>query len=143
MKWADERLLAAVPASISPAMLSTLNHIYRAEAVWLRRVLGEPDAQLAQIEEAGSIEALQELWPAINRGWLDWAASRTGEDGWMESVPHRDSRGNSHRLPAWQIVMHVVNHGSYHRGQVTAMMREAGVKPPSTDLVIYYRTAQG
>ena len=140
MKWADERLLAAIPASASAAILATLNHIYRAEAIWLRRVLGEPAAQLAHIEEAPDPEALRLLWPAVNQGWIGWAGSLQDDAAWSQMVPHQDSRGNFHQLPAWQIAMHVVNHGSYHRGQVTGMMREAGITPPATDLVIYYRS---
>jgi uncharacterized damage-inducible protein DinB len=140
MKWADERLLAAVPASTSSAMLQTLNHIYRAEAVWLRRVLGETAAQLAHIEEASDPEALRLLWSPVNQGWIDWAAPLQDDASWSQIVPHQDSRGNFHQLPVWLVVMHVVNHGSYHRGQVARMMREEGITPPATDLVIYYRT---
>ena len=58
---------------------------------------------------------------------------------WDVPVPHEDSRGNGYEMPAWQIVMHVVNHGSYHRGQVTLLMRKAGLIPPPTDLIAFYR----
>jgi uncharacterized damage-inducible protein DinB len=54
-------------------------------------------------------------------------------------APHRNSRGMYFEMPIWQIVMHVVNHGNYHRGQVSRLMREAGFTPPSTDLIIFYR----
>jgi uncharacterized damage-inducible protein DinB len=41
----------------------------------------------------------------------------------------------------WQMVQHVVNHASYHRGQVTTMLRQLGAAPPqSMDLITYYRT---
>ncbi len=121
-------------------LFAILNHIYRAEALWLRRVLGEPAAQLAHIEEAAGMEELRLRWPSANQGWIDWAARLTDDAAWSQMVPHRDSRGNSYQLPAWQIVMHVVNHGSYHRGQAIRLMREAGITPPATDLVLYYRT---
>jgi uncharacterized damage-inducible protein DinB len=140
MKWADGRLLAAVPVGSFAQLLAILNHIYRAEAVWLSRVLGQPGAQLAHIADAESVDVLRQLWPPVNQGWLDWAALLTDDAASTQMVPHRDSRGNSHELPAWQIVMHVVNHGSYHRGQATRLMREAGITPPATDLVIYYRS---
>jgi uncharacterized damage-inducible protein DinB len=46
--------------------------------------------------------------------------------------------------PLWQMVQHVVNHGSYHRGQVTTMLRQLGSKPPkSLDMIAYYREAKG
>jgi len=83
-------------------------------------------------------EALRRCWPAVHREWLEWAPL-AGDSGWDRIVPHQDSAGNSYRLPAWQIVMHVVNHGSYHRGQIATMMRETGIQPPATDLVMFYR----
>ncbi len=43
-------------------------------------------------------------------------------------------------MPYWQIAMHVINHGSYHRGQFATMLRQAGMVPPGTDLLIYYRS---
>jgi uncharacterized damage-inducible protein DinB len=42
-------------------------------------------------------------------------------------------------MPYWQMVFHLVNHGSYHRGQVATMLRQSGVTPPGTDLVTFYR----
>ena len=36
--------------------------------------------------------------------------------------------------PRWQVFRHIVNHGTYHRGQIANMLRQLGVKPPSTDL---------
>ena len=41
-------------------------------------------------------------------------------------------------LPAWQIVMHLVNHGTLHRGQFVGMLRQLGVKPPTTDILFYF-----
>jgi uncharacterized damage-inducible protein DinB len=42
--------------------------------------------------------------------------------------------------PFWQMLQHVVNHGSYHRGQVTTMLRQIGAAPPkSEDMITFYR----
>jgi len=43
------------------------------------------------------------------------------------------------RDPRWQIMQHVVNHGTYHRGQVIAMLRQLGAKGVATDLIAFYR----
>ena len=98
---------------------------------------GEPAAQLAHIEEAPNPDALKRLWQPVHQDWIDWGTSLPDDAGWSKIVPHQDSRGNFYELPAWQILMHAVNHGSYHRGQITRMMREEGITPPATDLVIY------
>ena len=140
MKWADERMLSALSASAPESMLAPLKHIFQGEDVWLRRIPGEPGAQLSEIEVPGP-EALRELWSPVHRDWLGWAGSLTSEADWARIVPHRNSRGDLFEMPAWQVMMHVVNHGSYHRGQVAMRLREAGMAPPPTDLIQYYRSA--
>jgi len=51
--------------------------------------------------------------------------------------------GTQMRAPFWQMATHIVNHGSYHRGQVTTMLRQLGAAPPtSMDLIAYYRENQ-
>ena len=47
--------------------------------------------------------------------------------------------GNPAEAPLTHVVLHVVNHATLHRGQVVAMIRQLGVKPPATDLIGYYR----
>ena len=41
--------------------------------------------------------------------------------------------------PLWQLLQHVANHSTYHRGQITTMLRQLGAKATSTDLIIFYR----
>jgi uncharacterized damage-inducible protein DinB len=48
------------------------------------------------------------------------------------------SDGKMARTPAWQIVLHVVNHATLHRGQVVGMLRQMGIAPPHTDLMFFY-----
>jgi len=149
MKWADEKILAAVtpvaadhltrPAGVSfTNLLGTVQHIYQGEKIWIRRVKGEPDVKLAEIE-APSIEELQTVWPALHAAWREWALNLDA-DGWNRTTFIRLANGAESRLPNWQIVLHLVNHGSYHRGQVTSLLRAAGVTPVGTDLVHYYRS---
>jgi uncharacterized damage-inducible protein DinB len=48
--------------------------------------------------------------------------------------------GTPSAQPFWQMLQHLVNHGSYHRGQVTTMLRQIGaVGPRATDLIVFYR----
>ena len=51
--------------------------------------------------------------------------------------------GKTARTPAWQIVMHVVNHATLHRGQAMGMLRQMGMAPPHTDLMMFYRELGG
>lgn len=135
MKWADELMLAAV-AENAPTQIGTLQHIYLGEAVWFGRVQGQQDLLINHLEAPPDIGALQQVWPKMHQDWLNWAKSVTD---WDAVVPHRNLKGDEFRMPAWQIVLHLVNHGSFHRGQIAAMLRGAGFAPPATDLIVYYR----
>ena len=135
MKWADEKMLGAV-AQYAPTHISTLQHIYLGEAVWLGRVQGQQDLLITDISAPPDIAALQQDWPQIHQAWLEWADS-VGD--WDQLVPHRNLQGDRFEMPAWQITLHLVNHGSFHRGQIAAMLRGAGFAPPATDLILFYR----
>ena len=135
MKWADFRLLDAV-AEHMPASLATLQHIYLGEVVWWLRVSGQEDAQISQLTAPGDVGTLRDAWRDIHAKWVTWAESADFET----IIPHRNLKGDPFRMPAWQIVLHLVNHGSFHRGQVAAMLRGSGFAPPATDLIIWYRS---
>ena len=51
----------------------------------------------------------------------------------------RTTKGEPYSHPLSEMMLHLVNHGTYHRGQVTAMLRQLGAKPLATDLILFYR----
>jgi len=149
MKWADEIMLAAllkVPSDRAGAdtgssfksMLDTLTHVYLAELVWFKRIQGE-NKRLADLESPADATALAGAWTEMHKSWLAWAASMRPED-WPGPFTFRNSAGTEWTMPYWQAALHVVNHGSYHRGQLATMLRQAGIVPPATDLLLYYRS---
>ena len=76
---------------------------------------------------------------ASKLGWRDWAAGLTDENVASEAA-YQDLKGNPHTTQWWKIVLHVVNHGTHHRGQVSGFLRTMGHLPPPLDLMAYYRT---
>jgi len=56
-----------------------------------------------------------------------------------QKVRYRNLEGKSFEAPLWQLMQHVANHSTYHRGQVVAMLRMLGAKAVSTDLVLWDR----
>jgi uncharacterized damage-inducible protein DinB len=148
LQWADKRILEAVSdldrdqaladrGSSFGGILGTLQHIYRSERAWLTRLTSDPDAQAAGIDAPPDPVVLKAVWPPLHHDWLSWAES---VEDWDALQPHANQKGEAFHLPRWQIVLHVINHASYHRGQITTMLRQAGAAPPpSTDLVAFYR----
>ena len=121
-----------------PSLLGTLNHVYLAELVWFKRLQGE-NARLADLPIPASPGALAKSWPELHQLWLQWADAFS-DDQWRDPFSFRNNTGAESVMPYWQIVMHVVNHGSYHRGQFTTLLRQSGLSAPGTDLLTYYRT---
>lgn len=149
MQWADERVLEAVsqvPREQSLAdrgssfggILGTLQHIYRSERAWLLRLTTDPSAQAATVDAPPDPIFLKTVWPPLHKDWIAWAESVTD---WDALQAYRTQKGEELRTPRWQVVLHVINHASYHRGQITTMLRQAdAAPPPSTDLITFYRT---
>jgi uncharacterized damage-inducible protein DinB len=147
--WASQRLLDAA-AKLSPeeltrdfqtadkCVLDTLAHIYAADRVWLTRVLSEPRATFIDPEDR-DLTLLQNEWPALQQRWKLWLRDFSDADV-ARKIFYHDTRGNPYVQPAWQIILHLVNHGTHHRGQISGFLRAMGHTPPPLDMIAYYRT---
>jgi len=81
---------------------------------------------------------LVEQWPALYRQWDEWLAAQE-EDGVAADLTYQDMKGNTWTNAIWKLALHVVNHGTHHRGQAAGFLRSMGHTPPALDLVAYYR----
>jgi len=146
--WASGLLLDAA-GQLSPAelnrdfgtadksVLGTLVHIFAGDRIWLERMNGTSRENLIDAGDQ-DFEKLQRAWPEIHRGWRTWAADLTDARALEDVSFYRSTIGKTFRMPAWQIVMHVVNHGTHHRGAVSGFLRAMGKTPPKLDLIAYY-----
>jgi uncharacterized damage-inducible protein DinB len=145
--WASQKILeAAVTLEEDPlsrelgvshhSVLETLSHIYFADAAWFSRVA---DPGMNFRPDKVSMEQLCTKWKEIQNRWERWADS-LADDELTRIVAYKSWKGDPCETPLWQIVLHVVNHATLHRGQVVSMLRQLGVPPPPTDLIFYYRS---
>ena len=146
--WASQRLVHAVEhlsheqliydfKTADGGILGTLVHVFGADRVWLARVLGETRTSFLSDADY-NLHVLQIDWPLLYGKWQEWAATLTDETVGQE-IAYRDMKGNPYVSTAWEIVLHVVNHGTHHRGQVSGFLRALGHTPPQLDLIRYYR----
>jgi uncharacterized damage-inducible protein DinB len=136
----DEQYLADMKSSHG-GIHSTLVHMVGAEKVWLERFQGEAQPFLSQ-NPPGSLAGLRGIWDATRAkttAWLDRQSDQSLEGTFTLTTV----KGDVFTHVFWQAFQHVVNHSTYHRGQVVTMMRQLGIKPPSTDLALYYRETRG
>ncbi len=148
--WATARVLDAA-AKLTPDELNhdfhiatgnvvrTLAHIFAADRTWIGRLKQSPPAQFAS-DADHDFATLPEKWAAVAAAWEEWAAALTDETA-QGVLIYRDLKGNLWSQPVWQIVLHVVNHGTHHRGEVIGFIRALGHTPPPLDLIVYYRQA--
>jgi len=118
-------------------LLGTLVHVFRADRVWLARIKKET-APPFNSESDLDLRVLQIEWPRLYAKWLEWAENLTDESA-LERIAYHDLKGVAHVTPIFQIVLHVVNHGTHHRGQAAGFLRALGHTPPPLDLIRYYR----
>jgi uncharacterized damage-inducible protein DinB len=149
--WATLRLLDAA-AELTPDELAhdfltadrtvagTLGHLFASERIWFARLTGgEAPTYISAADR--ELATLRTEWPALFERWKTWAAGITDEHA-LEVIAYRDLRARHWKQPLWQLIMHVVNHGTHHRGQVAGFLRSLGRVPPPLDLVAYYRQQQ-
>ncbi|CAD5107593.1 DinB family protein [Zestomonas carbonaria] len=116
---------------------STLNHMAVADRLWLARVLGEPQPfDRLDAETAPDLPALSHYLAEGVDGWQRWLADRSdtelGQTLYYQSV----TNGAQQRMLA-DIVSHLVNHGSHHRGQASAALTAMGRPAPVLDYIYF------
>ena len=144
--WASRKLLDAA-RNLSPedltrnvgvshtSILGTLCHIHFADRIWYARVV---DPKEPLIKEA-DLPTLERDWTAIQRKWEEWAEGLSDAD-LARVVAYKSLDGKSaFESVTAEVVMHLVNHATLHRGQAVGMIRQLGIAPPVTDLMTYYR----
>jgi len=115
----------------------TLAHIVGAERGWLSRWQGKPDSGTAAASQVHSLAELRAFWEGVCEDMSQFLA--TLDDGRLQETLSTTARTGSYSASYWQMIQHVVDHSSYHRGQIVTMLRQLGVTPPSTGLIRFYR----
>lgn len=147
-RWATERVAPSV-ASLAPDELArtiessypsvhlTVGHLIGVAELWLGRWKGEPWRPLEPASEFPADGArLAERWLAVDAAILDFLASL---DDAHRVLRMKNSQGKEFTHRFFEMVTHLVNHQTYHRGQLSTLLRQLGRTPPSQDLIAYYR----
>jgi uncharacterized damage-inducible protein DinB len=147
--WANARTLNAC-AALAPEQFTrnlgssfgsvrdTLVHIFGAQWIWLERLHGGSPAGLPKPDAFPDIAAVRARWAEIEPNLLGYVRGLPAAK--LDSVfEYRNLKGTLFSDRIWQILQHLANHGTYHRGQVTTLLRQLGAAPASTDMIAFYR----
>jgi uncharacterized damage-inducible protein DinB len=144
--WARDRQLGACAALSQeqflrplggsfPSLREAFAHLVAVEWLWLERWRGQSPSALIPLDELPTLAAVTERWKVVEREMREYLAT-LDEDRLACPLTIVSTRGEQWTYPLWRMLMHLVNHQSYHRGQVTTLLRMLGVQPPRIDFLV-------
>lgn len=148
--WARDRMLAALEPLTSEQYTRDLGssfrsprdtaaHIYSAEWIWHQRWLGSSPSSRPSPDQFPDVATLRGAWAELETKVRRFVGG-LGEEEVERVLPYALLDGTASASAIWQMVQHVVNHATYHRGQVATMLRQLEAAPlKSTDMATYYR----
>ena len=116
---------------------TTLIYLVGAEKVWLERFNGAAQPFLSQNPPV-SLAELHAVWEKVGYDTAKWLGTMTDKN-LSDTFTMKTSKGESFTHTFVQAFQHLVNHSTYHRGQIVVMLRQLGVKPPTTDMIRFLR----
>lgn len=147
MIWADRLSLAATAqlpndeyfrerAVSAGSIHKLLVHLLGAEWIWLMRWRGTPPGQFITPDEYPTRAAIEARWPEIHREVSEFLDSQTDQSV-SQVFEFLTFSGDRYSVPLDQAMLHLVDHGSYHRGQLNTMLKQAGAEPAPAFLIRY------
>jgi uncharacterized damage-inducible protein DinB len=149
--WARDRQLAACATlresdllhslgGSFPSLQETLAHLVSVEWLWLERWQGRSPRSMPPAEELLDLAAITGRWQAVERAMRQYLAGLT-EETLDSPVTYVNFRGEQWTYVLWRMMVHLLLHQSFHRGQVTAMLRRLGIDPPPVDFLVAHDAA--
>lgn len=141
VSWANVRILEAVKQANggSASALSVLQHLLRAEQVWLTRLQGHDSSHIPLWNAACEWPELEQLLHDNEQGY-EKLLHTLDESQLDHQILYRNQSGTPFTSTFRNILVHVALHGQYHRGQINASLRQHGHKPVGVDYILFERT---
>jgi uncharacterized damage-inducible protein DinB len=140
-EWANRRVLKAILEQMvtDEKILSLFSHQMVANFLWLHRVKGLPPPPY-ELWKTYSTDVLTKMVDDASRDWLAFIRDNETFD---RVLKYNNFTGDYFENNVEHIMMHLVNHGTYHRGQIALLMRMRGYQPINTDFITYDRVITG
>jgi len=134
----EEQFLRPMGNSFS-SVRDVLAHLIFAEWVWLERWLGrsptQADKQQVAPEKFPALASIRERWSTIEGNMRSYLAG-LDEQNLSRPLTYTNWRGQVCTYPLGQTLFHLANHQTYHRGQVTTLLRQLGAGAPAIDYLV-------
>ncbi len=140
-----EQFLRPMGSSFS-SLRDTLAHLVAAEWIWHERWRGNSptlrDAEEFAAETFPTLDAVRDRWHRVERGMREYLSGLTRE-ALERPLSYVNVKGEAWTYPLWKTLLHVVNHQTYHRGQVTTLLRQLGGQAARIDYLVAVDTSFG
>ncbi len=148
--WANKQMLDVVlgltkgqqqqPIQSSfPSIHKTCAHMWDAYRIWWQRLQKDTEIMGPTVNADHPIGEVISNILTCNRQWTDWV-THASEEQLNSNLDFKTMKGDPYSQPMRDILLHLSNHGTYHRGQLVTMLRQVGVeKIPQTDYILYAR----
>ena len=137
----DEQWNQIITSSFS-SIKQTAIHIASAEKIWIDFWNNAPDPVYLSVAFTGSKNELTAIWKKASTGLKDFV-DKYPEENFLQPITFRYPNGAEGGMEFWQTFAHIINHSTYHRGQLVTLLRQAGFTNfSSIDLATYYRVHQ-
>ena len=132
--WANQEVLAGLRTAVAPPprALNLMSHIFSSERLWMERLEQKP--QTLPVWPKFTIEECEKQATELPVLWKFYLAGNSEAD-LAESASYQNSKGETWSSRKDDILMHLITHSAYHRGQVAATVRAAGSTPAYTDFI--------
>lgn len=151
-RWANQLTFAMVDAlppweALKPRqtrfcnMVLTLSHVFVVDDIFRAHLKGKAHSYTARnVETTPSLDQLRKAQAEID-DWYVATAQALSDEQVSEKVRFKFVGGGEGEMTRGEMILHVVNHGTYHRGFVGDMVYQAGGTPPANDLTVWLRDA--
>lgn len=137
--WANQRVLLTLQKEkIDDNKILTLyNHILAAQNIWMSRIVNQP-ADNKDLWRAIPLLDLIEKSQKSAEAWISFL-DEYPMDNFEEVIAYQNTKGIDFESKLSDILIHVANHGTHHRAQIVALLREKGIDPPQLDYIFFKR----
>ena len=138
LQLSEEKQKQEVSSSFRSLYLTVL-HIWNAEYIWWQRMKLQERIVGPGESFKGDMKELSNQLLKQDRQWNEWIGN--AQENMLHHVfQYQNIKGEQFKQPTFQMILHVFNHGTYHRGQLVNMLRQLGVeKIPQTDFIVWSR----
>lgn len=114
--------------------------MWDASSIWWQRVQKHEQIVIPSLSFHPSIKDITNGILHQDQQWIDWVGEAT-EEMLLEKLAYKNMKGDPFEQPVSEILLHLPNHGTYHRGQLVTMLRQLGIeKMPQTDYILFSRS---